>query len=86
MTRSEITTILADFAGSLEMMADRDEKDAAVAAALRSLCDAIAHRTEQEFAVHCGGFDPREVLARLERESRMRRESGPLGRPPGGAR
>ena len=83
MTRTEITTFLADFAASLEMMADRDAKDTAVARALRSLCDAVAHRTELEFAEHCGVFDPREVLGRLDRESRERRESGPLGRPPG---
>jgi len=79
MTREELRAAVADFASSLTLMGEAGEKEQFVIDALESLREALAFRTEREFADHCRLFDARAVLARLDEESRRRRVTGALG-------
>jgi hypothetical protein len=83
VTRSELIAAVVDFRNSLGMMVDRTTKELAVDEVLDVLIEALKFRTEREMASHCRDFDPKEVLARLDEESRRRRNTGPLTMPPG---
>lgn len=78
MTRDELKQHLSDMANGLSLMADCDAKDIAVAEVLTKLREALGHRTEIEFLVHCQSFDPHEALLRREHAARVRRVTGEL--------
>ncbi len=78
MTREELKQHLSDMANGLSIMADCDAKDIAAAEVLMKLREALAHRTEVEFLMHCRSFDPHEALLRRERAAQVRRVTGEL--------
>lgn len=78
MTRDDLKQHLTNMANGLSLMADCDSKDIAVAEVLTKLREALGHRTEVEFLLHCQSFDPHEALLRRERAAHVRRVTGEL--------